>query len=454
MPWLMAVLLVSCATPPNPPPDSEGGEQLDRPQAFDRPATADSELARAFEPEQGPLETEKGPGGAPRAAADPSAEARATFAAHAAAAKQLIASRRLQQAASALAELSSAAESMGPAERRQVAQLSFQWAEVSKDAKASRRAAEKWLFSCGPEQVDACRGRALAALASLGRGKGPEAAATREKLSKLRAADSCLRKVEAAARSKARPPACAEGAIGTYRKWGDKLMQARVQLAKGLSALGEGREEEAVTFFSRAEQDCQEPRCLAVRRASLRQLGWLRLRTGQLPAAARAMLSEMRLHATTLPAEQRGYARTKEVEQACAALDAKEGGGSCRRLEENLFGELTFRDFSQENAGPELTAARVREVNEHFSVLLQECLTSEAERLTPPASVTYEVRWMISFQGRVEQVRLGQKDQDSSPLADCLRRQFERWRYPRYQGENQHIEQRFTVNARERRASE
>ena len=92
----------------------------------------------------------------------------------------------------------------------------------------------------------------------------------------------------------------------------------------------------------------------------------------------------------------------------------------------------------------------VRTVNEHYSVSLQECLSAEAARLKPPAYETYQVVWMVGNDGHVDQVHMARKDQDETELAMCLRRVFVVWRYPRYDGEAQHIQQSFTVSAHER----
>jgi hypothetical protein len=93
----------------------------------------------------------------------------------------------------------------------------------------------------------------------------------------------------------------------------------------------------------------------------------------------------------------------------------------------------------------------VRTVNEHYAPLLQECLSAQARRLKPPDAVRYEVRWMVFNDGRVGEVHFKNANFDSSELGQCLRTQFETWRYPRYEGEWQHVEQAFTVTAVERR---
>ncbi|MBI3186193.1 MAG: hypothetical protein HYZ28_28990 [Myxococcales bacterium] len=456
-----SLLLAACATTAPAPPagdELEHAEDADpsspaRRKVFDRPPTDDDALAAAFEPERdrpvppSPAMAPVAPVAPEPPVVDDRSERRAAFAASASALRQLIASGKLEDAREALDQLGRT-DGLEPDQRQQVAELELRLAEASNDAKGSRRAAERWLLECGPEKTDACRARALAALSRAGKGKGAGDAA-RERAAQVRAADDCLSRAETAKGWP--PPGCLEGAIGTYRRLGDRLMVARAHLAKGLAAAAAEKDAEAATQLGRAAKDCEEPRCASIRRRALKRLGWHHLRLGDPQQAVRAMLSDMKVHSETLPREQRLYARTSEVDQACAALDGKEGAGACRRLELALNGSYALRDYSAEKSGTELSPEKVREVNEHFSVMMQDCLALQAERLVPPAWETYVVRWAVNGNGRVEQVHLGQKEQEASPLADCLRRQFALWRYPRYEGELQHVEQSFTVNARERR---
>ena len=116
-----------------------------------------------------------------------------------------------------------------------------------------------------------------------------------------------------------------------------------------------------------------------------------------------------------------------------------------------MLGRWTFHDYSREPAGQGLSADQVRTVNEHFAPLVQECLAEQARRMTPPDAQRFEVRWVVFNDGRVGEAHL-RKDMDEWPLAKCLRAQFNAWRYPRYEGEYQHVEQSFTVTAVERRS--
>ncbi len=447
-------------------------------KVFDRPPTDERALAAAFEPEPAPAAEEPADIEAPPEptpeTGDSQAETRARFGSDAAAARRLIGSGQLDEAARSLEALESAARSLGPPQHQMVHELSFRLAEAKKDGKAARAALERWLLSCGPDRVNGCRsdkvlydkaikdiekGRYEVARLTLNtlintydtseylaKSKLAESGWAKKGAEQIREADDCLQKAEAPSRARSPSPRCLELAMGIYKRFGDRLQIARVHLARGLTA---GSDAEAAPHFIRAEKACDEPRCLSVRRRALKLLGWNRVRQGDLAGAARSMLADMRLFASTLPPERRAFGRTREVDQVCALLDAREGQGSCRRIERAENGGYTFRDFSQERVGEGLPEDKVRLVNEHFGVLMQDCLQREAARLSPPASARYEVHWMVTNDGRVDQVRMGRKDHDTSPFADCVRKQFAMWRYPRYSGERQHVEQVFTVNARQ-----
>ena len=139
------------------------------------------------------------------------------------------------------------------------------------------------------------------------------------------------------------------------------------------------------------------------------------------------------------------------LDQTCVSYDTAHSSGSCRALERKVLGRWTFHDFSKEQGRDGLSADQVRMVNEHFAPLLQECLAEQARRMTPPDAQRFDVRWVVFNDGRVGEVHL-RKDLDESLLARCLRTQFNGWRYPRYEGEYQNVEQSFTVTAVERRA--
>ncbi len=430
---------------PEDPPTVDAGRS-------DMPKASDKELATAWEPPKPPVALVDAPPDEATVertlSAQGEAETRAKFKDLLVGGRRALAMRNVEDAQTiSVGSLELAAE-LSPAEFVQAVELSFKVAFAQEDVSATVKAAERWLKSCGPEKVDSCRRKALAALKSVGKIKGASMATLTEKLTAVRDADACVQEAEATRSS----PPCLDSAASVYRRQKDKLMVARVSWARLVAALADSaRAGEVDGLVKKVEADCTEVRCTTFRRKALKIIANRALATGDAEAAARAILKEMRLGAAVLPADKRPYARSPEVDKICLAFDAKAGLGACRKLEKKLNGNWLFRDFSQSGAKATLEADKVKSVNEHFSCLLQECLTMEADRLTPPGSVTYEVQWTVTNDGRVGNVRLGRKDQELGPMLPCLRKQFVHWRYPKYFGELQHVVQRFTVGAHERR---
>lgn len=415
-----------------------------------RMPTSSAELAKAFDPPPAAAPPPKQIQAAPRPAEpDLDAQARQDFAVRLDEAKRMVARGDYENATPALEALEGDAARIGPEQVQEIAEAQVKVALAQKEWKQARKGAEAWLEACGPDRVDACRSKALGALQSVASAKTPEAAAAKARVTAVKAADKCVVDAENAVRAHAHLPGCIESAFGQYKHAGDKLMVARVSLAKGQAAANEDRKDRALELYDFAARTCDEPRCASVRRRALKAAGWLALQNGDPHAAAKFMIEDMGVAAERLPADKRRYARTAEVDKVCAALDARDGAGACRKLEKQVLGDYFFTDFSTKKAGTGLAADTVRTVNEHYNVSLQECLAAEAARLKPPAYETYQVRWMVGNDGRVDQVHLARKDQDETDLAMCLRRVFLVWRYPRYEGETQHVEQSFTVSAHE-----
>ena len=421
----------------------------------DMPKASDKELATAWEPPKPAAPPPKQPDAPPdevaverTLSAQAEAEARAKLKDLLVGGRRALAIKNLDDANTIAVGALEVAADLSPPELAQAIELSFKVAFAQNDVAAAVKAAERWLKSCGPEKVDSCRGKAVGALKSVGKIKGASLATLTEKVKAVRDADTCLLQAEA---KKVIAP-CLEGALTFYRRQKDKLMIARVGWAKLVAALADPkRAGEVDGLLKRVESECTEARCTAIRRKALKTFASLALAAGDADGAASASLKEMRLGAAVLPADKRPYARSPDVDKICAAYDAKSGAGACRKLEKKLNGEWLFRDFSLAKGSGNFAADQVKSVNDHFNCLLQECLTLEADRLTPPDSVVYDVQWSVTNDGRVGDVRLGRKDQEEGPMLQCLRKQFVHWRYPKYSGELQHVAQRFTVSAHERR---
>ncbi len=359
----------------------------------------------------------------------------------------------LEAAAQSLNALNAEAANLSARDALLAAELGFKLALARKDPKEARSAAELWLNACGPEQVERCRGQAVAALETAAKQPGADVAKLKQRVALIRKSDACVRRTEM--RGGHSTPTCLEAALGAYRKSGDRLMLARALLARGLRLATEAsRGDDALTRVTQAETACEEKRCTGVRRRALKAIAQLHLRKSDVEKAASALLKEMELAALTLPEHARMYARTPDVEKVCLRLDEAQSEGSCRKLELQLLGHYTFRDYSRGRAaGQGLSTAQVKAVNEHYGVTLRSCLEAEAATLKPPASVTYRVQWTVTNDGRVDAARLEKKDKDDGPFGSCLRDAFKVWRYPQYRGELQHVEQAFVLQARERRSS-
>lgn len=358
-------------------------------------------------------------------------------------ARASLAAKSLDAADSAATEATRLAEELAAEDRLKAWQLAFQVRAARGEPGPAQETALGWLRACGPEHAEACRGAALAALTLVHRLKGAGSAAVAALVAELQKAEACVVKAEQAA--KAEPCLGAAERVAAAKK--DALQLARIALVRALAEKTEGKR---TALLERAEGRCQAPQCAGVRRRALKALGAAALAANDVDAAVKHAVREEQVYAATLEPEQRLYARTDELERLCAQYDGKAGPGACRKLEKQLTGGWTFRDFSLQKAGEGLQRERVAEVNEHFAPLLQECLEAQARRLVPPDAVRYEVKWLVTNDGRVGEAHL-RRDLDDTELAKCLRAQFVAWRYPRYEGEFQHVEQSFTVTATQRR---
>jgi hypothetical protein len=350
----------------------------------------------------------------------------------------------------ALAELDRAAVPLGPPYPARVLRLRVLHARAQGDAGGAAALAAQWLNQCGPDAVGRCRAQALAAIDRAVAAKERAPARWKQFAKDAREADTCLREAEAAAGRKAdAAPECLSRAQQFYERTGDRLMVARALFADGRIRLASNSGDRAFARLEDAARRCDEARCRDVRRRVFRLLTSTYLAKGEVELAARASLRDVDVHASSLPPARRVYAWTPEATRACAAYDARAGAGACRKLEQKIRGSHAFKDFSLERArGEGLPTAAVREVNAHFGITLQECLTAEAKRLQPPAEERYTVRWIVRNDGKVSEMLMDRRESNDGPLARCMRSRMSVWRYPRYEGELQHVEQTFLVTAR------
>jgi hypothetical protein len=360
-------------------------------------------------------------------------------------ASRALAAKDLAAAEKSLGDVEREAQGLGLVERQKAAELAFKVAFASGDAAASQARARAWLGACGGDGVEACRTAALNALVSTSRLDPAATKALRETVTEVQQAERCLKSAERAKKV----DRCVAQAEALARATKDAYLDARVDFVRALAA-PEGRQ---AALLTRLETSCEAPACLSVRRKALAHRIALARAEKKPDEVARLALTDAHAVSAALPEAERRWGRPPEADAACAAMDAASSPGACRKLEKQLFGRWTFRDFSREKAKEGLSREQVLAVNEHYAPLLQECLAAQAKRLTPPDTARYEVRWMVFNDGRVGEVHFKQAALETSELATCLRAQFESWRYPRYEGEWQHVEQAFTVTAVERRSA-
>lgn len=415
---LLFVFVAACATTPVTPKETTATPAAKR---------ADDDVASAFD--EKPVAS-TAPAITPP---PPEPDVRVTFRAAVDSARAALSSKQLDRAADAAATATTEAAALGAAEKQRAAELTATVALAKKtpDVEAIR----VWRQSCAGEAADTCRAQALKALSTAAQvTKERELADEATELSK---SETCLKTAE---RSK-KPEKCFATLVTS-----DPFIAAKLQYVKALAAPDAKRP----ALLEAVAERCEAAACVPVRRKALADLIARAKAEKRLEEAARLAMKDLKTHATLFTKAERIWARPAEVDAVCALYDATKAG-ACRALEKQLTGGFTFRDFSSERQRDGLPSDVVRTVNEHYGPLLQECLAVQAKRLKAPDTMRFELRWMVFNDGRVGEVHFKDAAQERSELAACIRAQFSTWRYPKYEGEWQHVEQSFSVMAVERR---
>jgi hypothetical protein len=429
--WPRVALVLCCAGCATIEPERPRSVARPDPAPAAAVAPTDDELPSAWAAETAPAA--RGPVERPEAPA-PRTDRRAAFLAARDLARTALRAHQLDEARTAAAQAVEAARPLHGRERQEAGQLAFAIEKEAGDLAAAQAAALAWRGSCGPEDLEGCRARALSALEQA-RGPGASALATR-----LREAEACLGTRD--------PRPCLGKVERTAAMAQDEVLLARAGLVRALAEKDDGRR---LGALDRVQERCTAPGCVAARHRALGVMASMAQAKGDYAAAARALIRDGLVTASTVEPELRPWVRASELDGVCVKLDAAEGAGTCRRLEKLVAGGWSFRDFSRRKGGSGLTLVEVKLVNQHYAPLLEACLGEEARRLVPPDAREYEVFWVVHNDGRVYDAHL-RTDLDATPLAECLKRQFATWRYPRFEGEFQNVQQRFTVTASTRSA--
>jgi hypothetical protein len=287
----------------------------------------------------------------------------------------------------------------------------------------------------------------MSALEKAAAGARP-AAKHRRTVAQLQDAERCVVRVERAPRQKALP-ACWAESEKSFRRFGDLPMLARMQLAHGRwAAQTPSLRKEALSRWARVEKECPLENCRLFREEARLLRAEALLEEKAWEAAAAELFRAVALRAESLPSPLRPLSRTIGMERLCQQLDLGAGAGNCRKWERRFLRWPSFYDFSKEARKGDLSPADILRVNEHFGPMLEECLAAQAHRLPEGKTETYQLQWMIGADGRVRTFQLKRAPSSTSSLDECLRQQFSLWRYPRSAGENQHVEQAFTVSSK------
>lgn len=386
--------------------------------------------ARVFEPEHNVPP--------PPVPDDANAALRVSFESDFAEAKKKLESGDTAGAKDAVALLELSAFVLGGTERVKVQHLARGVAVAMNDRKSIAAIDEKWLVACGPNDVDACREAAL----------GEWTAYNPERVERVRAADACLKSAEQSAGKKA--PACLSLAQALYRQMEDTLMLARVDLVNALAMGKAGKK--ALTKIGET---------IDGRNGHVRQLAYearakLELAEGKTADAAKSALLGADARGTTMAPERRYWARSAVVDQMCEAYDREKGRDACRQLEKSVVGFYVFHDFSDEHLADRqvLSHEMLVKVNEHYGVLIRDCLAAEIQKIADKDASSYLVYWLVNGNGHVDNFHSVSSDLDQSRFVRCLREQFGYWRYPTHEAAPQRIQQGFSVKSRMRVSEE
>lgn len=351
----------------------------------------------------------------------------------------------LEEAQKALEVCQALTPKLTPASEQKSHSAAFRLGMALHDGPMALGAVEDWLVACGPEQIDRCRGEAQSALAKIAASSWPEKEPASVRLKELRQADTCLKHSENRGSTLPRLP-CLASAFGLYKKADDRLMVARIRFVEAKQLLAQDKKQpEGIRLLRQLSSECTLKVCYKIREQAFRLTFDVHLKRKEYELSAQALAHLVQLRSEALPESQQRYAWTEDTLKRCKKLDDAQGNGFCHRVTASTLPQLYFYDFSQKSDGPQLVSRRTKEIAKHFGVLIEQCLRQQSQRLQPRQSETYQLRWMVVPEGKVMSFEINDKPPNDSPLANCLREQFALWRYPPFEGENQHMTQSFTV---------
>jgi hypothetical protein len=300
-----------------------------------------------------------------------------------------------------------------------------QWAEAAAWAMS-------WRNACGPDDVERCRYESTRALNATSKAAD---SATKKFASLAWANEQCLRGAKADSE-------CLNASQKFTEQHADGVTRIRMSLIRAAAEADESKQESG---WIRAESICTAKACGELRRKALKKLTALALSKSNIERALGFALKEAEVALESSAESQKTWTRPELFDAVCEKYDEKNGAGACRALERKKLGTYVFTDFSKRQAGEGLSPDEVKRVGQHYAPLLQACLVAQSKSLKAGERERYAVQWTVQNDGRVGEPKLTRKDLAGSPLDQCLREQFAYWRYPKFKGEWQNIEQIYTV---------
>jgi len=222
------------------------------------------------------------------------------------------------------------------------------------------------------------------------------------------------------------------------RRRADTELRARALGVAGRLAAAAGDPAGEVARFREGARLCRDQVCPRTWRRLLAAAASRLERAGELAEAFRLQARLNAAATALLSPERRRYARSKGMIRVCAKLHALPDSPTCRSLEQQAVGHVTYRDFSRGRPRPELSEDEIREVHAEYLPLLTDCLlaAARAEEATP--GDTFELSWTITNDGRTVRLEID-PPLEGEALGRCFAASLEVFRYPRFRGERRNV---------------
>ncbi len=223
-----------------------------------------------------------------------------------------------------------------------------------------------------------------------------------------------------------------------------RAVEAKVRAASGDAAgaraiaepLAAAPDAGAAATRSRATKTRAAPRPAFVRIAAHEALALVAVAAKDVEGEARAVLSvdALRAELAGRTPEERRFARSREVERACARYEKAEGEGHCAVLALRATGQLSFSDPSRGRPKKTASTDDIERAQRQYSPVVEACVREVAKshvdgELFENASI--KIGWSVRGDGRTGEVEIEPRRYDPA-LGPCVRERVAWFRYPRW----------------------